>query len=100
MRFSVQGMGSTSADILSAAKPRWADFHKPERQRARTSGAVGRGKMSRAAALASHRQRIAGVAALRPRPRADHERRLRVGLSSRAPFLYPDLIDSRPYTGK
>jgi integrase len=73
---------SLKTDVLSVAKLRLGDFDKQERQRAESTDAAARGKMTVADAIEIHRQRVAGHASLKPRTRAYHDERIKALLKS------------------
>ena len=58
---------SLKTDVLSVAKLRLADLDKQERQRAESTDAVARGKMTVGDAIEIHKERVAGDASLKPR---------------------------------
>jgi integrase len=73
---------SLKTDVLSVAKLRLGDLDKQERQRAESTDAAARGKMTVADAIELHKQRVAGDASLKPRTRDYHDQRITALLKS------------------
>jgi integrase len=73
---------SLQTEVLSVAKLRLGDFEKQERQRGESGDSIGRGKMTFADAITTHRQRVAGDASLKPRTREYHDQRINALLKS------------------
>lgn len=73
---------SLKTDVLSVGKLRLGDFEKQERQRAEMGEAAAHGRMTIGDAMATHRQRVAGDASLKPRTKDYHEQRMTALLKS------------------
>ena len=73
---------SLKTDVLSVAKLRLGDFDKQERQRAESTDAAAKGKMTVGDAIRIHKQRVAGDASLKPRTREYHDQRIAALLKS------------------
>lgn len=73
---------SLQTDVISVAKLRLGDFEKQERSRSESADTVGRGKMTVADAITTHRQRVAGDASLKPRTKDYHDQRIAALLRS------------------
>ncbi len=67
---------SLKTDVLSVAKLRLGDLDKQERQRAESTDAVARGKMTVGDAVAIHQERVAGDASLKLRTKEYHAQRI------------------------
>ena len=67
---------SLKPDVLSVAKLRLADLDKQERQRAESTDAAARGKMTVGDAVEIHKERVAGDASLKPRTKEYHGQRV------------------------
>ncbi len=66
---------SLKTDVISVAKLRLGDLEKQERQRAESTAAAARGKMTMNEAIEIRRQRVAGDVSLKPRTKEYHEQR-------------------------
>jgi len=73
---------SLKTDVLSVAKLRLGDLDKQERQRAESTDAAARGKMTMSDAIKIHQQRVAGDASLKPRTKEYHDQRITALLKS------------------
>ncbi len=73
---------SLKTDGLSVAKLRLGDLDKQERQRAESTDAAARGKMTTADAITILRQRVGGGASLKPRTKDYHDQRITALLKS------------------
>lgn len=82
---------SLKTDVLSVAKLRLADLDKQERQRAESTDAAARGKMTVGDAVEIHKERVAGDASLKPRTKEYHGQRV-VALFKSWPGLREKLI--------
>jgi len=82
---------SLKTDVLPVAKLRLGDLDKQERQRAESTEAAARGKMTVGDAIEIHKQRVAGDASLKPRTREYDGQRL-VALLKSWPGLKEKLI--------
>jgi integrase len=82
---------SLKTDVLPVAKLRLGDLDKQERQRAESTDAAARGKMTVGDAVEIHKQRVAGDASLKPRTKEYDGQRL-VALLKSWPGLKEKLI--------
>ena len=82
---------SLKTDVLSVAKLRLADLDKQERQRAESTDAAARGKMTVGDAVAIHQERVAGDASLKPRTKEYDGQRI-VALFKSWPGLKETLV--------
>jgi integrase len=73
---------SLKTDVISVAKMRLVDVEKQERQRAESTDAAARGKMTVADAIEIHKGRVAGDASLKPRTKDYHGQRITALLKS------------------
>ena len=73
---------SLKTDRITVAKLRLSDFHKQERQRAATSKAVARGKMTFGDALAAYKQKIQYDPNMKPATKEYYEFRIKALLKS------------------
>jgi integrase len=76
------------SDRISVAKLRLADFHKEERQRAATTQAIARGKMTFGDALAAYQEKLRNDPNFKPKTKEYYDFRIKALLKS-----WPDLKD-------
>jgi hypothetical protein len=78
--FSILGCSTVThpkPDRISVAKLRLGDFHKEERQRAASTAAVARGKVTFGEAVQAYRERFKGDRSLKERSKVYREERFR-----------------------